>query len=181
LAGDIKEKMKNKTWKVDLTALSKKELAGMIESFCHSTYAVDGLWFQAVEKLLGTETAIKLDKEVWSKAGFGEAHRLKKLTEIKNDLYGLAKAFNLHSMFQVTEYDVSMHSYEILVFTVTNCKMQKARIKKGLGEFACKDVGIACMEGFSKGINPDSKVKCVTCPPDRHPDNLWCQWEFTID
>ena len=166
---------------MDLTSLTKQELVAMIESFCHSTYAVDGLWFQAVEKLLDTATAIKMDKEVWSKAGFGEALRLKKLTEIKDDLDGLAKAFNLHSMFQVTEYEVSRRSDEILIFTVTNCKMQKARIKKGLGEFACKDVGIPCMEGFSKGVNPNSKVKCVTCPPDKHPDDVWCKWEFTID
>ena len=172
--------MSQKVGKIDLMSLSKKELVGMIESFCHSTYAVDGLWFQAVEKLLDTQKAIDMDKEVWSKAGFGEAIRLKKLTKITEDLNGLAKAFNLHSMFQVTEYEVSLPSDDVLIFTVTNCKPQNARIMKGLGEFACKDVGIPCMEGFAKGINPRSKVKCLTCPPDPHPGDRWCQWEFTI-
>lgn len=173
--------MANRVGKMDLMSLTKKELVGMIESFCHSTYAVDGLWFQAVEKLLSTQKAIDMDKEVWSKAGFGEAIRLKKLTEIKDDLDGLSKAFNLHSMFQVTEYEVSRPSDDVLVFTVTNCKPQNARIKKGQGEFACKEVGIPCMEGFAKGINPNSKVKCISCPPDPHPEDEWCKWEFSIE
>lgn len=171
----------DKIGKFEWMSLSKQELCLLARSAYQSTYIVDGLWFQAVEKLLGTEKAIQLDKEVWSVGGASEAKRLIELTDIPNNLNGLAKALNLHSMYQFTEYEVSSPLENILIFTVTNCRPQNARLRKGLGEFACKEVAIPCMEGFVKGINPRAKAKCLRCPPDPHPEDGWCQWEFTLD
>lgn len=172
--------MAGKIAKMDLTTLSKQELASLAQSLSQGTYVVDGLWFQAVEQILGTEEAIKLDKQVWSVCAYQEAKRLKNVMSIPEGLAGLVKAFNFHVMFLATDYEVYQPSDEVAIFTVTNCKPQQARIRKGLGEFACKEAGIPCMNGFATGIDPGAKVKCLMCPPDPHPENAWCKWEFTI-
>lgn len=39
-----------------------------------------------------------------------------------------------------------------------------------LGEFS----------GFAKEIDERVEVRCVMAPPDPHPDDLWCQWEFRL-
>lgn len=166
--------------KLDLMDLSKEELVALIKSFSQGTYVVDGLWFQAVEKLMGTQKAIEMDKEVWSLGGVIEAKRLKRLMDISPNLDGLVKAFNFHLMFQVTDYEVSRPSKDVVVFTVTHCRPQMARIQKGQGEFACKEVGIPCMQGFARGVHPDAQVKCLQCPPDPHTEKEWCKWEFRM-
>lgn len=34
---------------------------------------------------------------------------------------------------------------------------------------------------FAKVIDPRLQTRCIACPPDRHPDQFWCAWEFTLD
>jgi hypothetical protein len=61
--------------------------------------------------------------------------------------------------------------------SVTNCLPQKARIKRGLTELPCKSMGTAYFEGFAPTLNPQLKFKCIFCPPDEHPSDVWCKWE----
>jgi hypothetical protein len=172
--------MSNKIGKINLETLSKKELASLARSLSHGTYVVDGLWFQAVERLSGLEEATSLDERVWSIAAAQEGKRIKKFMSIPDGLAGLAKAFNFHVMFLSTEYEVTQPSDDVVVFTVTNCKPQTARIDKGLGENPCKRAGIPCMTAFAQAIDSRAVVKCIVCPPDPHPKDIWCQWEFTL-
>jgi len=60
------------------------------------------------------------------------------------------------------------------------CRVQNTRMKKGLCEFGCKPVRWGFLKSFAKEFNPDIEVKCNVCPPDEHPDDLWCEWEFTM-
>jgi hypothetical protein len=30
-------------------------------------------------------------------------------------------------------------------------------------------------------LNPNIKFNCTVCPPDKHPDDLWCEWEVWIE
>ena len=29
-------------------------------------------------------------------------------------------------------------------------------------------------------IDPRIETRCVACPPDPHPEEYWCAWEFSI-
>jgi hypothetical protein len=51
---------------------------------------------------------------------------------------------------------------------------------KGLDEFGCKPVRFGFLKAFAKEFNPDIVVNCNVCPPDEHPDDLWCEWEFKM-
>ncbi len=34
---------------------------------------------------------------------------------------------------------------------------------------------------FAKTIDPMIKTRCVFCPPDDHPEDAYCRWEFTLE
>jgi hypothetical protein len=79
--------------------------------------------------------------------------------------------------------DIENKEYEIgekeAIIRNTNCRVQNTRIKKGLTEFPCKQVRSEFMRAFAKEFNPNIQVECILCPPDKHPDNLWCEWKFS--
>jgi len=33
----------------------------------------------------------------------------------------------------------------------------------------------------AREINPRFKARCLKCPPDPHPKEYWCSWEFYLD
>jgi len=66
------------------------------------------------------------------------------------------------------------------VLDIGRCRTQETRLSKGLGEFPCKKVRCGYLEKFAKTLNPKIKVNCLVCPPDEHPKDSWCKWEFTI-
>ena len=66
------------------------------------------------------------------------------------------------------------------VLTIDRCRTQEARLSKGLGEFPCKKVRFGYLKNFATTLNPNVKVNCLRCPPDKHPKDAWCKWEFTL-
>jgi hypothetical protein len=61
------------------------------------------------------------------------------------------------------------------------CRVQTMRKKKGLPDYPCKSVGIEEYSHFAKAVDPRIKTRCVACPPDAHPEEYWCAWEFTLE
>ena len=33
---------------------------------------------------------------------------------------------------------------------------------------------------FATAIDPRIVTRCIACPPDAHPDEFWCAWEFVL-
>ena len=167
--------------KTDLMDLPKETLVDVIKMYSKNVLAIDGLWFLGCEKRYGVEMAIEIDTEVWDAYGTIEARRIKETLKIEgNGIPDLAKALNLQIWVPCMGYAFSDISDNTIVFTVTDCRPQKARIRKGLGEFECKPVGIALFEAFAREINPKMTCKCLVCPPDEHPEDVWCSWRFEI-
>jgi hypothetical protein len=61
-----------------------------------------------------------------------------------------------------------------------DCRVQSARKRKGLPDFPCKPVGLVEYEWFAKTIDPRIETRCIYCPPDKHPEDVWCAWEFEL-
>lgn len=174
-------KGKDSAMKIDLMGLSKETLVDIIEMYSKNLLTVDGLWFLGCEKRYGVEKAIEIDTEAWGAYGTVEARRIKEVLKIEgNGIPDLAKALNLQIWVPCMEFEFSDISEKKIVFTITDCRPQKARIKKGIGEFACKPVGIALFEAFAREINPNMTCKCLVCPPGEHPEDVWCSWCFEI-
>jgi len=167
--------------KIDLMDFPKETLVEVIKMYSKNVLAVDGLWFLGCENRFGIEKAIEIDTEVWRLYGTIEAKRIKEVLNIKEKgIPALAKALNLQIWLPCMDYGFSEVSDKKIVFTITDCRPQKARIRKGIGEFACKPVGIALFEAFAREINPNMTCECLVCPPDEHPEDVWCSWCFEI-
>ena len=165
----------------ELGKLSKKELLATIRMFSKNWYTLDGLWFRLVEEEYGFEAALKLDYKMWESDALIEARRIKEVLGLSGGgPEGVVKAINFMSWAPSTEYRYEETPQGIL-WTCTYCPPQEARQRKGLSENHCKPAGISCFGDAARVIDPAVKVRCIFCPPDPHPKDSWCQWEFTSD
>ncbi len=145
--------------------------------------AHDGLWFQALEKEFGMETAIKLDAAVWEKFSAVEAGRIKRFHHIPEGggIAALKKALGLRFYAFVNKQEIIEKDENRIIFRMNDCRVQSARKRKGLPDFPCKSVGLAEYESFARTIDLRIKTRCLACPPDDHPAEYYCAWEFWID
>jgi hypothetical protein len=64
---------------------------------------------------------------------------------------------------------------------MNDCRVQSARKRNKLPDFPCKEVGIVEYSFFAQTIDPRIKTKCIACPPDPHPEEFYCAWEFSLE
>ena len=182
LNGEPGEKIDGKA-KIDYFDLSVETLSKLIRLYSKSVITIDGLWFINLEEKYNIDLAIELDVQVWEDYGTVEAKRLMKALNIAEGggIPALVKALN----FQIWVPDMECEFQEVtdkkVVFNITDCTPQKLRLRDNRGEFACKPVGVALFNKFAEGIDPRLSMRCLVCPPDKHPDDLWCSWEFRLE
>ena len=175
-----------------LRELSKDELIDLLEDAARNWLAHDGLWFLAVEEQCGMETAIELDRRAWEQFTVIEAKRImgRLGMEPGGGLPALKRAlqYRLYAYLNVQEtLDPSgtaasglTADQRTIVFRMNDCRVQSARKRKGLPDFPCKPVGLVEYEYFARTIDPRIRTRCIACPPDPHPEEYWCAWEFTL-
>jgi hypothetical protein len=145
--------------------------------------AMDGLWFQAVEKAFGMDTALGMDRDVWEQFAVIEALRIKERLNIpdKGGLYALEIAFKNRLVFLLNELKISHPNEKNLIVTTKTCRVQAARKRKGLPQFPCKSVGLVEFSVFARTIDPRIVTTCLSCPPETLPGTSYCSWEFTLE
>ena len=163
-----------------LSQITKEKIPEYIFMQLRNLWAVDGLYFLGIEERYGADVATEIDANVWAVMGKIEARKLKEFLGITStDIPSLMNAL------QYTTWALDLEDKEIVIqkdhAVVRNvrCRVQNTRKSKGLKEFGCKPVRFGFLKAFAKEFNPDIVVNCVVCPPDKHPENLWCQWEFS--
>ncbi len=165
-----------------LMQYSKEELIGFLEDAAKNWLAHDGLWFLAAEERFGIETAIELDRRAWEKFTVVEAKRIKRRL-------GIEPGGGIPALKQALEYRLYAHlnvqetldvDDRTIVFRMNDCRVQSARQRKGLPDFPCKPVGLVEYGNFARTIDPRFRTRCIACPPDPHPQEYWCAWEFTL-
>ncbi len=145
--------------------------------------AHDGLWFQAVEKEYGMEAAIKMDAAAWEKFTVLEAERIKKFFSLPENggISVLKEALGLRLYAFLNEQEIIDVDPNRIIFRMNDCRVQSARKRKDLPDFPCKSVGLVEYAGFAQTIDPRIKTRCIACPPDEHPEEYYCAWEFWIE
>lgn len=165
-----------------LRALDREELIRIILDDAKNWLAHDGLWFQAVEATHGMDAAIAADRAAWERFTVLEARRIMErlgmepgggipalLEALRHRLYA---RLNVQEATEVTERRA--------VFVMRDCRVQSARRRRGLPDFPCKTVGLVEYAEFARTIDPRIVTRCLACPPDPHPADAWCAWEFTV-
>ena len=162
---------------------SREDLEGMLTDAALNWLAHDGLWFLAAEELLDMEAAIDLDRTAWEQFTVIEAKRIMKRHGIEpgGGIPALARALGCRLYAFINEQEIVEQTEERLVFRMNACRVQEARKRKGLPDFPCKPVGMAEYAGFARTIDPRIQTRCIGCPPDPHPEEWYCAWEFTLE
>lgn len=170
--------MKNKM----LEELSKDELVQLIEIYSKNWLALDGVWFQSVERRRGMDEAMLHDKEAWSRFTVIEAKRIKDFLRLPEypGLEGLKKALSLRFYANLNEDEYIMEGNK-LVYRMMDCRVQSARKRKGMELHPCKSVGIIEYSEFARTIDSRISCRCLSCCPDINDETCCCAWEFTLE
>ncbi len=163
--------------------LNREEYITLLEDAAKNWLAHDGLWFQAVENAFGLEAAIELDGRVWESFTVTEARRIMRFLkrEPGGGIPALIESLGFRLYARLNVQEVVEVSETRCVFRMRDCRVQAARKRRGLPDFPCKPVGLIEYSGFASTIDPRISTRCLTCPPDPHPPDVWCAWEFTLE
>jgi hypothetical protein len=165
-----------------LRQLSRDELIDLLEDAAKNWLAHDGLWFLAAEDTFDIETAIELDKRAWEQFTVIEAKRIMRRFRLEpgGGIPALKQALQRRLYAYINVQEILDVDERTIIFRMNKCRVQTARQHKGLPDFPCKSVGLVEYTNFARTIDPRFHTRCIACPPDDHPDEYWCAWEFTL-
>lgn len=164
-----------------LNALTKEELIGLIELYSKNWLAMDGVWFQSIERKYGMEEAMFHDGEAWKRFTVIEARRIKEFLHLPDQagLEGLAKALSLRFYANLNRDEIRIEGNTLTYRTLT-CRVQQARERKQMEFHPCKPVGVIEYAGFAKVIDDRIVCKALSCYPEITDPSCCCSWQFTL-
>lgn len=165
-----------------LDDLSKDQLKELVRIYARNIYAIDGLWFQSIEKENGMDAAMHHDWNAWRRFTEVEARRIKKFLKLSEHpgLEGLRQALAIRYSALANRKIDFIDGENSLTYRVIDCRVQSARQRKGLPFHPCKPVGFIEYTYFAKAI--DNRIECeaVSCFPDITDESCACAWKFFI-
>ncbi len=162
---------------------TEEELKNILKNIAANWLANDGVWFQAVELNYEMNDAKRCNDSCWTKFSPFEAARIKKLLNLPEHagIEGLKKALQYRMYSFINEQTIEEIDKNRIIFKMNNCRVQSTRKRKGLPDYPCKTAGLVEYKYFAWTIDSRIKTKCICCPPDEHPEEYYCAWEFYIE
>ena len=165
-----------------LLDLPDEKLDDLLEGSAINWLANDGVWFQAVEFEYGMNEAKRCNDSSWAHFSPFEAWSIKRILGLPEQagLEGLKKAFQFRLYAFVNKQSIVEETENSFVFRMNECRVQVARKRKGLDDYPCKSGGLVEYTTFAEAIDSRIKTECIACPPDKHPEEYYCAWKFSI-
>lgn len=166
----------------ELDKLSREQLIELLLIDSKNLVAMDGVWFQSVEREQGMDCAMHHDEEIWKRYTRSEAKRIKKFLGLgeRPGLEGLARALNYRMVDRANPSEVGYRDGK-LIYKILVCRVQEARTRKNMPLHPCKSAAVYEYGGFAEEIDDRIKCRCVSCYPDVTDASCSCAWEFWID
>jgi hypothetical protein len=143
----------------------------------------DGVWFQAIEQKEGMAEAKRCNDSCWAHFSPFEAYTIKRQLGLPEQpgLEGLKKALGFRVYASINVQSIVAESDTSFVFQMNECRVQQARVRRGLPDYPCKSAGLVEYTYFARSIDSRIQTECIGCPPDDHPEDWFCAWKFSID
>ncbi|WDP92601.1 MAG: cytosolic protein [Desulfobacter sp.] len=166
-----------------LAQLDDNTLETLLPAVAKSWLANDGVWFQAVEFDHGMNDAKRCNDSCWTRFSPYEAHAIKNILGLgeRPGLEGLKKALNFRMYAFINRQTMVDEGPKSFVFEMSECRVQQARLRKGLDDYPCKSAGLVEYTYFARAVDPRIRTECIGCPPDAHPEDWFCAWRFILD
>ncbi|BBD08824.1 DUF6125 family protein [Desulfovibrio ferrophilus] len=145
--------------------------------------AADGVWFQAVEGMAGMDDAKRVNDTCWSRFAPLEASRAMAALGLARGggLEALKECLAQRMYAHINDWEIVDETPTSFIFRMNRCRVQTARVRKGLADYPCKSGGTVEYTSFARQVDPRIVTECVACPPDEHPAQWVCSWRFTLD
>lgn len=163
--------------------LSKDDKLKLCTYIAKNWLAQDGVWFQAVENIYGMNDAKRCNDSTWARFSPFEAWSVKRFLELPDapGLNGLETALNFRMYGMINIQSSRYIDDNTLIFEMNECRVQTARIRKGLADYPCKSAGLVEYSRFAECIDSRIVTECIGCPPDEHPCEWACSWKFVLN
>lgn len=165
----------------ELNELSREQLIELLFMDAKNLIAMDGVWFQSVEKEMGMDAAMHHDEAAWKRYTCSEARRIKQFLGLgaHPGPEGLAQALPYRMVDRANPSEIVMRDGK-LICRILVCRVQEARTRKNMPLHPCKSAAIYEYSGFAAEIDDRIQCRCISCYPDVTDETCSCAWEFWI-
>lgn len=168
---------------MSLEELTKEQLEELVRIYARNLLALDGVWFQSVERGRGMDEAMAHDCAVWRRFTETEARRIKTFLGLP-ERPGL-DGWNKPSRFVSPRWPTAGRSAAERAMRWSSAwwtaGVQSLRTRRGLPLHPCKPVGENEYAYFARVIDDRIGCEAVSCFPDMTEPDCACAWRFRLE